>query len=214
MASAQPDVMEAAPSARGRRTQAERTETMRARLSAEAYRIVAEGGIRALTMRSLANAAGVSQGAVLHHFPDKPAIVLLAIEQTLLLARDDSRQWLAAKGDTESILRAMLAEFRAFFFSDRFWVAMGITLEVAKDTDLFPQVRAKVAELRAPIYRAWEERLVALGWTAEAAQRDVRSAAALLSGAAIRRFWADEDDVSDAVEAEWLETRLTRAAQG
>ena len=172
---------------------------------------MAEGGVRALTIRSLAGAAHVSQGAVLHHFPDKAAVVLLAIEQTLTLARDDSREWLATSGDAEGILRAMLAEFRAFFFSDRFWVAMGITLEVAKDTDLFPQVRAKVAELRAPIYRAWEEQLIARGWTEEQARRDVRSAAALLSGAAIRRFWADEDEVSDAVEAEWLEARLTYA---
>jgi AcrR family transcriptional regulator len=196
---------------RPRRTQTERSESMRARLSAEAYRLVAEGGVRALTIRSLAGAAHVSQGAVLHHFPDKAAIVLLAIEQTLTLARDDSREWLTTAGDAEGILRAMLAEFRAFFFSDRFWVAMGITLEVAKDTDLFPQVRAKVAELRAPIYRAWEEQLIARGWSEEQARRDVRSAAALLSGAAIRRFWADEDEVSDAVEAEWLEARLAHA---
>lgn len=198
-----------------RRTQAERSESMRARLSAEAYRIVAEGGVRALTIRALASAADVSQGAVLHHLPDKSAVVLLAVEQTLTLARDDSRQWLeTTTSDAEGTLRAMLAEFRAFFFSDRFWVAMGITLEASTDGDLFPKVRAKVAELRSPIYRAWEERLIAHGWSADRAQRDVRSAAALLSGAAIRRFWADEDEVTAAVEAEWLETRLDYARSG
>lgn len=185
---------------------------MRARLALEAYRIVAEGGVRALTIRSLAKAAGVSQGAVLHHFPDKNAIVLLAIEQTLTLARDDSMAWLARPGDdAEALLRAMLAEFHAFFFSDRFWVAMGITIEVSKDGDLFPLVRAKVAELRTPIYQAWEDRLIAQGWSADLARQDVRSAAALVSGAAIRRFWADEDDVSQAVELDWLEARLAQA---
>lgn len=184
---------------------------MRARLSAEAYRLVAEGGVRALTIRALAAAADVSQGAVLHHFADKAAIVLLAIEQTLTLARDDSMEWLATPGDAESTLRGMLAEFHAFFFSDRFWVAMGITLEASKDEDLFPQVRAKVAELRTPIYQAWQDRLMALGWTADMARHDVRSAAALVSGAAMRRFWADEDEISQAVEAEWLEARLARA---
>lgn len=185
---------------------------MRARLGAEAYRIVAEGGVRALTIRLLAKAAGVSQGAVLHHFPDKNAIVLLAIEQTLTLARDDSMVWLAQPGDdAEALLRAMLAEFHAFFFSDRFWVAMGITIEVSKDGDLFPLVRAKVAELRSPIYQAWEDRLVTLGWSEELARRDVRAAAALVSGAAIRRFWAEEDEVSHAVEQDWLEARLAKA---
>ncbi len=191
-----------------RRTQTERTEAMRTRLSSEAYRLVAEGGVRALTIRSLAAAAKVSQGAVLHHFPDKAAIILLAIEHTLTMARDDSKGWLSAPGDAEDVLRAMLAEFHDFFFSDRFWVAMGITLETSKDIDLFPAVRAKVGTLRNPVYQAWERRLVELGWDSESARRDVRAAAAMVSGAAIRQFWADEDDVSHSVEDEWIASRL------
>lgn len=191
-----------------RRTQSERTEAMRARLSHEAYRLVAEGGIRALTIRSLATAANVSQGAVLHHFPDKAAIILLAIEHTLTMAREDSKGWLSAPGGAEPVLRAMLSEFRDFFFSDRFWVAIGITLETSKDADLFPAVRAKVGTLRSPVYQAWERRLVELGWDAEAARRDVRAAAALVSGAAMRRLWADEDDVSHSVEDDWIDARL------
>lgn len=181
---------------------------MRTRLSSEAYRLVAEGGVRALTIRSLAAAAKVSQGAVLHHFPDKAAIILLAIEHTLTMARDDSKGWLSAPGDAEDVLRAMLAEFRDFFFSDRFWVAMGITLETSKDTDLFPAVRAKVGTLRNPVYQGWERRLIELGWDSDAASRDVRAAAALVSGAAIRRFWADEDDISHFVEDDWIASRL------
>lgn len=194
--------------ARSRRSQAERTEAMRARLSVEAYRIVAESGVRGLTIRSLAAAAGVSQGAVLHHFPDKSSIVLLAIEQTLTMAREDSHRWLESTGDAEGVLRAMLSEFHAFFFSDRFWVAMGITIEASKDADLFRAVRAMVASLRLPVYQAWEQRLVELGWDAARAQRDVRAAAALVSGAAVRRFWADPDDVSRAIEDEWIAARL------
>ena len=199
-----------AAKARNRRSQAERTEAMRARLSVEAYRIVAESGVRGLTIRSLAAAAGVSQGAVLHHFPDKNSIVLLAIEQTLTMAREDSHRWLESSGDAEGVLRAMLSEFHAFFFSDRFWVAMGITIEASKDQDLFPAVRAMVGSLRLPVYRAWEERLIDLGWDATLARHDVRAAAALVSGAAVRRFWADPDDVSRAIEEEWIESRLAR----
>lgn len=198
---------------RTRRTQAERSEAMRARLSAESYRIVAEGGVRALTIRSLAAAAKVSQGAVLHHFPDKAAIVLLAIEHALTIARDESAQWQDEPGDAEAMLRAMLAEFHAFFFSDRFWVAMGITIEASKDADLFRAVRHKVGTLRTPIYQAWEDRLCTRGWTREQARQDVRAAAAMISGAAIRRFWADEDDVGQLVEDEWIIARLRAVAR-
>ena len=160
-------------------------------------------------MRSVAEAAGVSQGALLHHFPDKNALILAAIEQALTLARDDSSSWLEVEAkDAKSVLETMLAEFRAFFFSDRFWVAIGMTLDATKDPAFSPHVRATVAGLRTPIYEAWVERLAAMGWERGAAVRTVRSGAALVSGAAVRRFWAEPDAVSEDVEADWLADRL------
>jgi AcrR family transcriptional regulator len=200
--------MNAAPRPR-RRTQAERSEAMRARLAAAAFETAAAGGIGALRMRSVADAAGVSQGALLHHFPDKNALVLAAIDQALTLARKDSSNWLQTEAtDPRGVLQAMLSEFRAFFFSDRFWVAMAITMEAAKDPGFDPSIRATVASLRKPVYAAWLERLVKAGWDRDSAARTVRSGASLVSGAAIRRFWADQDEVSAQVEQEWLEDRL------
>ena len=192
-----------------RRTQAERSETMRARLAAAAYETAEAGGIGGLRMRSVAAAAGVSQGALLHHFPDKNALILAAIEHALMLAKQDSSAWPEpASADPATVLSAMLAEFRSFFFSSRFWVAMGITMAAAKDPSLDPAVRTKVSELRAPIYEAWTDRLVAAGWPRVRAALAVRSGASLISGAAIRRFWAEPDSLSDAVEQEWLADRL------
>ncbi len=199
----------AAIPARPRRTQAERSEAMRARLSAAAYEAVADGGLKALRMRTVAEAAGVSQGALLHHFPDKNAVILAAVEQALTLAREDSSAFFGAEQQgAEVILRAMFAELRGFFFSDRFWVAMGITIEASKDPALYPAVRSLVADMRKPIYAAWERRLVAQGWSLPDAARDVRSATALVAGAAVRRFWADPDELTEQIEAEWIAQRL------
>jgi AcrR family transcriptional regulator len=194
-----------------RRSQAERSEAMRSRLASAAYQTVANGGLNALRLRSVAEAAGVSQGALLHHFPDKNAVVLAAIETALELARQDSEEHLASSLDgREALLRAMLAEFRDFFFSDRFWVAIGITIETVKDDKFFSSVRSRVAALRKPVYDAWEERLIAGGWTERQAARDVRGGAAIVSGLAIRRFWADPDNLADEIIDEWISDRLTR----
>jgi AcrR family transcriptional regulator len=196
---------------RTRRTQSERSEAMRARLGLAAYETAAQGGLKALRMRSVAQAAGVSQGAVLHHFPDKNAVILAALEQALELARADSAVHLeSAPNGAEASLRAMLAEFRAFFYSDRFWVAMGITIEASKDAALYPEVRRLVARLRKPIYAVWEERLCANGWSAQKAALTVRAATALISGSAVRRFWAQPDALTGQIEAEWIAERLAK----
>jgi AcrR family transcriptional regulator len=207
--SAKPEHSRPRQTKRPRRSQAERSEAMRTRLSSAAYQTVADGGLNALRLRSVAKTAGVSQGALLHHFPDKNAVVLAAIETALELARQDSDKYLSSSLiGREELLRAMLAEFRGFFFSDRFWVAIGITVEAAKDEAFFSSVRSRVAVLRKPVYDAWEERLIRGGWTTEQAARDVRSGAAIVSGLAIRRFWADSDTVADEIIEEWIDQRL------
>lgn len=192
-----------------RRTQAERSEAMRARIAAAAFATAAAGGPSALRMRSVAEAAGISQGALLHHFPDKNALVLAAIGQALSTEEDEGAlAGVSTSTDPAVVLGEMLAEFRQFFFSDRFWVAISITLEVAKDSDFNPIVRETVTRLRQPVYAGWEQRLVASGWTAQAAARTVRSGASMMSGAAIRRFWAEPDDITDEVERQWLADQL------
>ena len=182
---------------------------MRARLAAAAYETIAAGGLNALRLRAVSQLAGVSQGALLHHFPDKNAVTLAAIEHALTLAREDSSTFLAAEAQgCEAVLRALLDELRGFFYSDRFWVAMGITMEAAKEPALNPAIRQCVAALRTPIYQAWAERLASAGWQSDEAARVVRSGAAMISGMAIRRFWADDDALTAEILAEWVASHL------
>ena len=184
---------------------------MRARLAAAAFDTIAQGGFTALRMRTVAEAAGVSQGALIHHFPDKNALVLAAVEQALLLAREDSGGGdLPPHATPEQALRALLDDLHAFFFSDRFWVAIGITMEAAKDAELYPAVRSSVTGLRAPFYEGWNERLVVAGWSEDEARNAVRSAAAMISGFAIRRFWADPDTLEETLTEQWIKERLAR----
>ena len=189
---------------------------MRARLAAAAYDTIAVGGLNALRLRAVSQLAGVSQGALLHHFPDKNAVTLAAIEHALTLAREDSSTLLAAEArgakaqGPEAVLRGLLAELRGFFYSDRFWVAMGITMEGAKDPALQPAIREAVAALRTPIYQAWAERLANAGWPGDEAARVVRSGAAMMSGMAIRRFWTEDDDLTAQIEEDWIASHLPR----
>ena len=200
-----------APAKPQRRTQAERSEAMRARLAAAAFETIAQGGFNALRMRNVASAAGVSQGALMHHFPDKNALVLAAVEQALELARAESGVGELAPGTPpEDVLRALLADLHGFFFSDRFWVAMGITMEVSRDAEIYPAVQEAVRALRLPTYQRWADRLADAGWPAETASAAVRSAAGLLAGQAVRRFWAEPDALDDRLVEQWLAEWLAR----
>jgi AcrR family transcriptional regulator len=66
-----------------RRTQAERTATTRAALLAATVDTLVERGYRGTTTNDVARRAGVSYGALLHHFPTKVDLLCAAVEHLL-----------------------------------------------------------------------------------------------------------------------------------
>ena len=201
--------MKSAPETRVARTQGERSETMKNRLADAAYQVAVDEGVGALTVRAIVERAGVSQGALLHHFPNKEAIILGTIERTLELARRDSERYLQQPGlDRHALLSAFIDELRGFFFSDRFWVAISITVEYSRRSGFAPHLTERVQALRAPVYEAWAQRFMEAGWAELDARKAVRSGAALVSGLAMRRFWAPADEIADQVLNDWVAATL------
>jgi AcrR family transcriptional regulator len=66
-----------------RRTQAERSAAMRARLLEAAVTCLDQHGYGATTTVSVATLAEVSRGAMLHHFPSKADLMLAALEHVI-----------------------------------------------------------------------------------------------------------------------------------
>jgi AcrR family transcriptional regulator len=130
---------------------------------------------------------------MLHHFPTKDSLTLAAIHYALNLSNEASVARMTVAGATpEDILRSMAADFLDFFFCDRFWVALDITMDAAKDTTVAPAIRQIVGEARGPIYKQWELALSNAGWEPARAAEAVTMTAALISGYAIRSLWAED----------------------
>ncbi len=181
-----------------RRKQAERSEDMRARLAKAAYEVIAERGHSAFRTAAVLAHAGVSQGAMLHHFPTKESLTLAAIDYALNLGNETSAMRIAAAGaQPRAILHAMGDDFRDFFTCDRFWVSLDITMDAAKDATVAPAIRQIVGEARRPIYTQWESALTNAGWDTARATEAVTMTAALISGYAIRSLWAEDKAAMD-----------------
>lgn len=192
-----------------RRTQAERTEEMRARLAEAAFGVVASRGLSAFRTAAVAEAAEVSQGALLHHFPTKDDITLAAIEFALARAEQASRTRLSQSfRDTAAVLDAMFEDFREFFLGDNFWVTLDITLGASKGVPLKSAIRKLVAAYRVPVYDAWTDKLCAYGIEKKRAILIIRSLIALVTGDAVRSLWTSDDDVSKQLYAMWRENAL------
>jgi AcrR family transcriptional regulator len=97
----------------GGRTQAERSDATRATLMAAARRLFTERGYEAVATEEIVRAAGVSRGALYHHFGGKSGLLDAVYEQ--LEAESTERVARIVLGsDLESPLEAMKAGVEAF----------------------------------------------------------------------------------------------------
>ncbi|UYN99231.1 MAG: TetR/AcrR family transcriptional regulator [Devosia sp.] len=96
-----------------RRSQAERREETRGQLLAAARKLFAEKGFADTSTPEIVAAAGVTRGALYHHFADKTALFAAVVEQE----HQDRAAAIEAAGDTMPAdpLAALLAGSDAFF---------------------------------------------------------------------------------------------------
>ncbi len=96
-----------------RRTQAERTEATRAALIAAARRLFTERGYDAVGSEEIVRAAGVTRGALYHHFGGKPGLLEAAYEQLEAESTERVARIVLGSG-LDSPLAAMKAGIEAF----------------------------------------------------------------------------------------------------
>jgi AcrR family transcriptional regulator len=98
---------------RGRRTQAERAEATRAALIAAARRLFTERGYNGVGTEEIVRAAGVTRGALYHHFGGKAAL-LEAVYEKLEAESTERVARVVLGSELESPLDAMRAGIAAF----------------------------------------------------------------------------------------------------
>lgn len=184
---------------------------MRARLSKAAFEEIVEHGHGGLRMAAIAARAGVSGGALLHHFPNKDAVTLAALEYALSSASEASGQSLEKIPNLkEAVLTAMYEDFRSFFGGDFFWTALDIAMDAAKNARLESEIRKLVSEFRGETQEAWTEKLCACGVEPEQAALAVRAYTTLVGGGAIRTLWTHDDQVTDQLAQSFREFTLEK----
>src|SRR3546814_10907927 len=96
---------------------------MRERVAHATFEVIAARGFSGLRTAAVAEQAGVSQGALLHHFETKNGLTLATVE--FAFARASAKtEAIIAQGLAKGIdpIDMMLSDFRLFFFNDDFWV--------------------------------------------------------------------------------------------
>lgn len=171
-----------------RRTQAERKDTMRRRLLDAAATVLRQTGLSGFRTADVIAQAGVSKGALLHHFATKDDLIVAVFEQLYGDISARARQP-ARASDLAGVIDELIADSNAFFFSDSFEVSLDITVAAARHPVLRGAIFDVVRRSRQEAEAMWIHRLNDFGISREAALDAVWIINSIIRGLAVRALW-------------------------
>jgi AcrR family transcriptional regulator len=186
-----------------RRTQAERSAETRQRILGASATLIRSRGYARLRTADVADAAGVSRGAMLHHFRTKGLLVVATLEHVFDEARTQSRERAAVSSPPGDLLAAVVSDAREFFFNEHFKVALDIVLSTSTDRAVRKQILDVSRKARRPVEAAWSAALAGRGVPPELASDIVAITLGLVRGMAIRTLWDDDPDWFEHLFALW-----------
>ena len=190
------------PSARPRRTQAERTHETRTRILDAAVQILHRKGYAEFRTADVAEAAGVSRGAQLHHFATKEKLVFATMEHVFNQVKETSERRARALRTGEDTLERIISDAREFFFSRSFFIALDIGTSIT-NARLRRKHLAMVRVARLSAEQAWLDALVAAGLPEKTADDVLWLTLALVRGLAVRMLWQNDPEHFDRLLALW-----------
>jgi AcrR family transcriptional regulator len=146
-----------------RRTQAERSEATRKQLLHAATKLIRQKGFGGLRTVEVASVAGVSRGALMHHFPNKHALVVAVLTNVneITFAQSMRRAQMArTEGDP---IEEIIKDAQDFFFGDYFFIELAIAMSDDRTRRLRREMHEFSRQTRFSIEAAWLDTLISSG---------------------------------------------------
>jgi AcrR family transcriptional regulator len=146
-----------------RRTQAERSETTRKQLLDAATKLIRQKGFGGLRTIEVASVAGVSRGALMHHFPSKHALVVAVLTHVneVTFAQSTRRAQLARSSSDP--IAEIIKDAQDFFLGDYFFIELAIAMSDDSTRRLRRETHQFTRQTRFSIEAAWLDTLISSG---------------------------------------------------
>ncbi len=145
---------------RERRTQAERSAATRTKLLDATAACLAETGYSRTSTSDICRRAGVSRGAMLHHFPSKAVLVAAACEHVFDHRVEEFRAAMAGVPEGDDRLEAAIDVLWELFRGDTFAAWYELIVAGRTDPDLHPHVALVAGRLAETVRDTWNELFV------------------------------------------------------
>ncbi|CAM3698621.1 TetR/AcrR family transcriptional regulator [Halomonas sp. FME1] len=191
-----------------RQNQEERSRHTQARVIQATIECILENGIRATSTVDIARQAGVSRGALVHHYPSKTLLMQSALED--LLSREVESVRIMANGvkegalDFDSLLKALHEHFKG----DLYMVTLEYLTNARTDPNLMKVLAPLGIKFNTSLEYIWEQLVASAEHTSHQNRVALNATLCMMRGMGAQSIWRDDPELYRDMLLFWKETLM------
>lgn len=184
----------------------EKSEAMRLRVCEAAARHIAEHGYHRTSIGKIAELAGVSQGALQHHYPSKDDLMAAVVAQLLALSiRWFSHARLELARGPDAFAEVVRRSWREQFCTDEFAALLEILTASRTDPNLLERITPAMQNWHVQIDAELTELLPSTKRTAQELDAILSISRAMMTGLLMQEHLVKDEQHIDFVIEKWIE---------
>jgi len=192
------------PAAPARRTQEDRSRDAKERLLGATIDVLMRRGYNGLTTKEVAKTAGLSNGALMHHYASKAELVMAATaavyDECIVRGQRIARTAEAVKKPIEGFISDSLS----VYFDWPFIAALEVIMVARTDPELMERIIPVMDNYRQTTNALWLEVFRKAGYTPKQARTILNLTLNMTRGMAVNRMWQHDDKHYHAFLKEWV----------
>ncbi|WP_043532586.1 TetR/AcrR family transcriptional regulator [Litchfieldella xinjiangensis] len=189
-----------------RQTQEERSRQTQARVIKATIDCILEKGIRATSTVDVARKAGVSRGALMHHYPSKESLMQATLDDLLNREVDSVREMAmrvkAGDLDFDTLLLALHEHFKG----DMYMVTLEYLTTARTDPAIMEVLMPLAATFNASLEHIWEQLVASAEHSSHEKRVALNATLCMMRGMGAQSIWRDDPELYHDMLVFWRKT--------
>lgn len=197
-----------------RRTQESRSKAARAKLLRATIELLQERGYQGLTTKDVAQRAGFSSGALMHHFSTKADLVIAAGAYIYERHIENGRKIANSAAARSDPLKAFIADCENVYLGETFIPTSEMMIAARSDPLMNAPFDAFMHDYRKTMNEIWLKAFMRAGYSESQASFTIMSTLYVIRGMAINSIWQKNLPYYRSFLREWAKIERAGALKG
>ncbi len=193
-----------------RRRQEDRTRDAKSKLLNAAIQVLLRDGYGGLTTKEVAKTAGVSYGALMHHYATKEELVVAATSMVYDECIVRGQRVAQTDDAVQNPLEGYIADCISVYFEWPFIAALEVVMVARTDPGLMKQILPVMVHYRVTCDDIWLEVFEKSGVPKSTAISVMSMSLNLVRGMAVNRFWNHDEEQYRSSVQKWIALAKTQ----